>query len=114
MRTDLIPHLVCPAEIGSQRCGETLELSDTPLPVRSGDSADLHEAVLRCRACQTGYPIISGVAILVPKVRSWLRTHYYYLLAGASQAGGIGPDLTAWLESLDWHVGNRFAYNYYE
>jgi SAM-dependent methyltransferase len=91
-----------------------LSLLDTPSPSTAEDGDELHEGVLRCAECREEYPIVAGTAVVLPSVRSWLRAHYYYILAGASQAGGIGSGLMSWLEARDWHLGNRFAYDYYE
>lgn len=114
MRMELISTLTCPESRQGSPCGGPLRLAQTPRPELDAEGTELREGVLHCPGCGAEYPVIAGIAILLPQVLGWLRANYYYLVAGAAQAGGIGAEMTAWLEARDWHLGNRLASNYYE
>ncbi len=57
--------------VARKTCGGALELKTT-----EGDSnIDIKYGSLSCLKCKTEYPILAGVAIIVPKVREYLLAH---------------------------------------
>lgn len=80
---------VCPRCLADDR-EVTLELGETAL----GDEADVLQGILHCThtGCRQEYPILDGIPILVPNVRSYVSQHFPHLLQR--------QDLTPLLESL--------------
>lgn len=78
---------VCPRCVGEDR-EVPLELSETAL----GDAGDVLQGLLHCSGCYQEYPILDGIPILVPSVRSYVAQHYPHLLQR--------QDLTPLIESV--------------
>jgi SAM-dependent methyltransferase len=55
------------------------------------------EGVLRCARCGTVYPILSGVAVLVPEPDDYLRRHHNALHRDLSRHGRLSPEVERWL-----------------
>ncbi len=64
-----LDHLHCPARDG--RCKGPLGL-DTK---NKSPTHDILEGLLRCPSCQSTYPILGGVALVVPDVESYIDLH---------------------------------------
>ena len=71
MKTQSLASLSCP-----RCCGHlTTDRTDVP-PVSDDDGRELREGLLCCEQCGELYPVICGVALLLPDVNSWLRSNY--------------------------------------
>lgn len=115
MRNELIERLKCVATTGDRRCNGRLAVdTGTVQPVSMRDGQEIRDALLRCAECGAHYPVIAGVPVVLENAASWLRLNFHYIVAGAHGCGGIGKDLTTWLEGIGWHLGNRATDNYYE
>jgi len=114
MKKQLISRIKCPKSNRSGSCGGRIGVDQNLMAVRYADESEITEAVLSCESCGAAYPVICGVAIVVDNIQSWLRSNYYHILSGAHVSGGIGEELTAWLESFGWQLTNQPSSNYYE
>jgi SAM-dependent methyltransferase/uncharacterized protein YbaR (Trm112 family) len=115
MRRWLIDELRCPQPRDGGLCSGKLALD--PVQCRASTEAngdEIRDAVLICGTCGAHYPVIAGVAVLLRETYSWLRRNYYYVVSGAVRAGGMDPEINAWLERRGWHLSNHAADNYYE
>ncbi len=115
MKTLLIDELICPSIHSGSCCQGQLYLDDQLFKPRFQSSGkELQEGILTCQTCNQRYPVISGVAIVLNHVFSWLRANHYYIVSGAATVGGISEAMTDWLTEQGWHLSNRTADNYYE
>jgi SAM-dependent methyltransferase/uncharacterized protein YbaR (Trm112 family) len=72
MRTSALEHLRCPS------CQESVVLdysSVTPLTVETEFGDEIREAFLSCESCNTTYPVLAGVAILLPDPLAYVAIH---------------------------------------
>lgn len=70
-----LPHLRCPSRHSRSRshsCGGLLSLEDTEAPHKD---SDIRFGIIRCIQCQSRYPILAGVAILVEDIPSYFWAH---------------------------------------
>jgi SAM-dependent methyltransferase/uncharacterized protein YbaR (Trm112 family) len=113
--SELIQKLRCPRTVKAGSCSGRLALDDSVItPIYQAQQNEIEEAVLVCQQCGAAYPVIRGVAVVMDNIQSWLRGNYYNLLSGAHGSGGMGEELTNWLESFGWQMSNQPANNYYE
>jgi SAM-dependent methyltransferase/uncharacterized protein YbaR (Trm112 family) len=110
----LIEKLCCPKNVLGNVCNGPLVLNNNVFSVVYQTETEVTEGLLECSKCSELYPIISGVAVVLDNIKSWLRSNYYHILSGAHQSGGIGSGLIVWLESFGWQLSNQPANNYYE
>jgi SAM-dependent methyltransferase/uncharacterized protein YbaR (Trm112 family) len=111
---NLVEKLRCPKNIEGTICRGKLQLDEGLFAAVYQKEDELSEALLHCDKCKTQYPIISGVAVVLDNIKSWLRENYYHILSGVHQNGGIGTGLAVWLESFGWELSNKPSNNYYE
>jgi SAM-dependent methyltransferase/uncharacterized protein YbaR (Trm112 family) len=115
MKISSLEQLRCIQSHSTSACHGQLEIAATPVTPRiDTDKQELLEGLMQCRNCGTTYPVISGVAIMQPRLMSWCRENYHYIQSGAARTGCIGNELQHWLEDRQWQLGNRPADNYYE
>lgn len=71
MFASTVPSLQCPAQTPKRTsaCGGNLNI------VSGVKKGDLQTGELQCRQCGSRYPILAGVAVLVPDVREYLIEH---------------------------------------
>ncbi len=79
MLTSTLPKIRCPYPRGKSTCGGEFELKavQNRMPV-AGASADVFEiewGTLVCRKCRARFPILAGVAVVVPDVGGYLTEH---------------------------------------
>lgn len=122
MRRTSLNDLVCPANVsGSDApslCQSALSLEEdaaTGVSVTraENDPGEVLEAIVRCQSCQETYPIIAGVLILVPDIKTYLAHSYSDILAAAapcisahmlSYLAGLGLDLQdVGFQGSIWH-----------
>jgi uncharacterized protein YbaR (Trm112 family)/SAM-dependent methyltransferase len=60
-------------------------------PGGEGDSQDLLCGLLRCRGCETLYPVLAGVPILVPEPARYLSSYRDAVLATLAEVGEATP-----------------------
>lgn len=115
MKISSLPQLRCIQTHSGSVCHSALELTSAPVtPDFNSSKTELIEGILECRVCNANYPVISGVAIILPRVTSWCRENYLNILNGATHRGSIGSELQQWLQDHQCHLGNRPTDNYYE
>lgn len=68
--------LKCPQKTGKHLCAGTLLLQTKKKSnhVRAGEQ-DILEGTISCSKCHSRYPILAGIAVLVPDVRAYLMEH---------------------------------------
>jgi SAM-dependent methyltransferase/uncharacterized protein YbaR (Trm112 family) len=80
----------CPATAAGQHCHSLLHLdyaAADPVYFAGREAEDLAEGVLRCGECNTPYPVLCGVPVLLRSVDDWIRGNYYFLLGFSSEMG---------------------------
>jgi len=108
MKTTLLTDLNCPG------CQGALEIDKNKVKPVTTDDNELREGLLTCKSCNKNYPVICGLAILLDKTNTWLRSNYYYLAEGALNSSGIGESLARYLDQQGWRMSASPANNYYE
>lgn len=102
MKRAVLPLFTCPSPRGVNPCGGSLRAASVrglPLVPHPADADELVEGSLRCESCGTHFPILSGVAILVPRPAEYVRRHHEALLRDLQRHGSPSPALLAWLRS---------------
>jgi len=69
MLRSTLAHLRCPMPKKNGRCGSPLVLESKDL------GPEIHSGSIQCSKCQSEFPILSGVAVLVPDVEGYLLHH---------------------------------------
>src|SRR5438105_1044127 len=113
MKQSAVPLLACPAPIGLSRCDGALALQAAPgLPLRTAneDSTEILEGALGCARCDASYPILSGVALLVPDPENYLRRYYDALRRDLSRHGNVSRDADRWLRQYTGRDAGRDDY----
>ncbi|MGQ0679339.1 MAG: methyltransferase domain-containing protein [Actinomycetota bacterium] len=116
MRSASLRWLCCPAP----GCAGELVVLDRPAPTWDAGREELLEGVLACRSCSAGYPVLLGVAILVPEHQHYLWSLWTDIETCAQQTpeGAISGPMSAWLgvardaaepifageDNLDWTI----------
>ena len=77
MLTSSVAHLRCPRQKKKIRCQGALQIraSRTLQLKHLQNISEVQSGHLLCTECKTQYPILGGVAIVVPQVRDYLLTH---------------------------------------
>lgn len=93
MHLSALPLLACP------NCGGLLGRSALPgIPDRfSPDGEDLVEGALGCAGCGRAFPVLSGVAVLIPDPDAYCRRHRQALLRDLERHGSLSPEARVWL-----------------
>lgn len=100
MQSAALPLLACPAPRDKGQCGGMFELGAAAgLPLRHAvrDTAEVQEGALRCRGCGTEFPVLSGVALLVPRPDRYVRRYHDALRRDLARHGELSPAVDAWL-----------------
>jgi SAM-dependent methyltransferase/uncharacterized protein YbaR (Trm112 family) len=100
VKASAVPLLACPAPATGPRCGGPLAvvgLTGLPLQAAADDPDEIVEGALRCGACGQEYPILSGVAILTPRPRDYIRDYYRSLLRDLGRHGRLSARARLWL-----------------
>ena len=106
MRQSLLKDLACPSALTGKRCLGTLKLTLSPEPrFDPQDSDELIEARLECDTCGASYPVLCGVAILVPEPTPYLQRHYKTILGLALESElGLSPAMRTHLHTIGAHI----------
>lgn len=79
MLTSTLPKLRCPYPRGKSTCGGEFELKSTsgkkPVAGAGSDVSEIEWGTLVCRKCRARFPILAGVAVVVPDVGGYLTEH---------------------------------------
>ena len=109
MKTNLISKLSCPT------CQNKLMVSSVLVdPTYSQNKTELAEGLMQCTNCKKNYPVLNGVAIILPNTNSWLRNNYYYIAEGIFTAGSLSQPIKQYLDQQGWRMSSAPANNYYE
>ena len=83
MNVNALSDLVCPAAAERTGCNGHLELcTEFVQPLfQEDDQVEVLEALLRCQECQAEYPVICGVLILVPALKTYFAEHYSEIMS---------------------------------
>lgn len=106
MNINLLPELACPSSATGKRCFGALKLAnDPPARLASGSQQELSEGYLECQDCGASYPVLCGVAILVPDTVPYLQRHYKTILSvSVEQNQTISPAMLAYLHTIGAHI----------
>ncbi|MEX2586432.1 MAG: methyltransferase domain-containing protein [Actinomycetota bacterium] len=119
MKIESLSRLACP----SAECAGELYVDEAEPSEVLGDGSELIEGILRCRSCGADYPVLLGVALLVPDLQQYLwgfwpeierwgrqlqdvqisRTMLGYLGIASAHIGHAGPPPQP-EENLGWSV----------
>lgn len=99
MKLSVLPFLACPGASGHGVCSGPLTVGPAMgLEVRQQEAdGELLEGGLVCNRCGTEYPVLSGVAILVPKPDAYLRSYHRSVTRDLERHGNASPALKTWL-----------------
>ncbi len=99
MKTNTLELLRCVKGTNKGSCSGMLQVNNIAMPAvyATGDSNELLEGLLQCQKCQTQYPVLAGVAIIVPQLLTHLRDNYATILQLTMDLGGIGARMRAWM-----------------
>lgn len=96
MRADTLPHLRCPT------AGDPLRIVEDVVPVRTREApygTEVLEGLLHGRASDAHYPIIAGVAILVPDPLLFIASQFARIVTAATPH--ISPTMVSYLRGHD-------------
>jgi SAM-dependent methyltransferase/uncharacterized protein YbaR (Trm112 family) len=86
VKLSTLADVVCPAQGEAATCHSPLTLSENlPITQAPGDEQDMVEGLLRCAGCGAEYPILCGLAVLLPETLTYLRQNYYLILGLAAE-----------------------------
>lgn len=97
MKRAFLPFFACPGTRGKPHCGGSLSVSDgdgLPLVERK---EDLIEGMLRCGRCGSEFPLLSGVAVLVPEPEAYVRRYHRAIRRDLQRHGCLSVDAKNWL-----------------
>jgi SAM-dependent methyltransferase len=116
VRQSTLPLFACPARpagSASRTCGGSLGLTESrALPTRRfGEEPDeVREGLLFCHACKAEYPILSGVAFLVPDPGRYLKRYHASLLRDLGRHGELSDAASAWLNQRKGRLAGKDDY----
>ncbi len=99
MKLSVVPLLACPASGVRGPCDGSLSVGAAHgLEARTDEAVgDLLEGGLRCGRCGEEYPVLSGVALLVPKPDDYLRRYHRSITRDMDRHGEASPAARTWL-----------------
>ncbi len=106
MKIDLLSDLACPAALAGKRCQGALVMAPSPAPrCHLNTPEEMIEALLTCETCGATYPVLCGIAILVPDTTSYLQRHYKTILSLALEHElGVSPAMLTYLHQMGAHT----------
>ncbi len=110
MQTSIVPLLACPAIGSSDSCSGSLALAPLAgLPQRTvdGDAGEILEGGLACARCGAEYPILAGVAILVPGPEDYVRKYYGAMQRDLGRHGWLSAAGRNWLSRRGGRPGQE-------
>lgn len=113
MKLSVLPLLACPRDSSGKPCGGALFASDTPVfpQLRSPRDADeLLEGMLSCSQCGLEFPVLSGVAVLMPDAVGYLRKYYRSVKRDLDRYGSLSATGRSWLERRCGREGGAEEY----
>ncbi len=106
MNIGLLPDLACPSSATGTRCLGALKLANNP-PARLSPENDqeLSEGRLECQECGASYPVLCGIAILMPDAVPYLQRNYKTILAVSVENDlAPSPAMLGYLHSIGAHI----------
>ena len=67
MKQEALKWLFCPRTEGARRCQGTLQVEQT-MSHWDEDPGEILEAILRCGCCDSTYPVVCGIPILMDEL----------------------------------------------
>jgi len=116
MKLTTLQDLICPCCLERERIESPLSIASS-IPVRttgSGKAPDIQEAILTCQRCESDYPVLAGVLILVPDVGAYMRKQFSSIISRCCLDGSISPQLLAYLLGRGYHLAKVEAREYYD
>lgn len=106
MNLSLLPDLACPSSATGTRCLGALKLAnDPPARLSPENDQELSEGRLECQDCGASYPVLCGIAILMPDAVPYLQRNYKTILS-VSVENNLAPSsaMLAYLHSIGAHI----------
>lgn len=104
-----LSYFLCPCCKGQLQLDESAVKADF-----SASGKDLQQGILGCLSCQTLFPVIAGIPILINPLEDWLRKNHSNILRGIHDCFRLSSDMLDWLNQREWSFGNQSQNNYYE
>ena len=101
MNLSKLPFLVCPARVKDTPCGGPLTVGEGPLATlyAPGTEDELWEGGLTCSRCTGWYPVVAGVAVVLPDVQGYLGANGTRMATDAEQYAGLSAGAATWLRA---------------
>jgi SAM-dependent methyltransferase/uncharacterized protein YbaR (Trm112 family) len=105
MNLSLLQDLACPSGLTGTRCLGSLQPASVPAPrFDPGDAQEMIEGLLECRECGAAYPVLCGVAVVMPDTAAYLQQNYRAILSLAVENElTVSPAMFGHLRSLGAH-----------
>lgn len=98
MNLEYLTRLVCPRQMSDGlRCDGHLYYDENFPNIRK--EYELKEGIVCCAKCNSNYPVVCGVLILVPQVQNYVTTRFSEIITTAITEGdGISENMVDWLK----------------
>ena len=94
MRKNILTYLICPKRIKAKACNNKLILGEVFSFFKS-NSQEIREGYLKCKACNSRFPIFFGIPVLISNLSEYLRDNFYIILKLSEQYGRMDKRLLA-------------------
>jgi len=92
MKQETLRWLVCPRKEEARPCRGTLQVEQV-MSDWDEDPQESLEAILRCDGCETTYPVVCGIPILMDELPQYLRRNYYFIVGHCRAQGGLSDEM---------------------
>ena len=106
MNIELLTELACPSTLTGQRCQGGLKMAAAPQArFDARDSNEFVEGLLECSQCGACYPVLCGIAVLVPDPGGYLQNQYKTIISLAFEHNlDISPAMRGYLHKIGAHL----------
>jgi SAM-dependent methyltransferase/uncharacterized protein YbaR (Trm112 family) len=102
---NVLDRLVCPQPSAGSQCGGFMLLSESAVKIKISrhQKDEILEGVLVCKKCDSTFPIICGVLLLIPELRSYLAEQYSNIVT-ATIPYGMSSEMRDYLHATGAHL----------
>jgi len=94
MKRESARMLVCPGRKEARSCRGALQVEKV-ITYWDKDPRESLEAILRCDGCDSTYPVVCGIPILMDKLPQYLRRNYYFIVGCCRAQGSLSDEMQA-------------------
>jgi len=94
MKAETLRWLVCPRREGESPCHGTLQVEQT-ISNWDENPQEILEGILRCDGCNTTYPVVCGIPILMDELPQYLRRNYYFMVGCCQAQDSLSEEMQA-------------------